>query len=64
MERMSYILNQSCRYPSQERAGGDIKIPTVIYYDKTGKPCVTGAETLADGIEDDAEDNGWIKAHW
>ncbi|KAJ2922267.1 hypothetical protein H1R20_g14840, partial [Candolleomyces eurysporus] len=52
------------RYPSQERAGGDIKIPTVIYYDKDGKPCKTGAETLEEGIEEDAEDNGWNKAHW
>ena len=61
---MIYILHRSCRYPSQEHAGGDIKIPTVIYYDQAGEPCVIGAETLAEGIEEDAEDNGWTKAHW
>jgi hypothetical protein len=61
---MVYILNYPCSYPSQDRAGGDIKIPTVIYYDKAGKPCATGAETLAEGIEEDAEDNGWTKAQW
>lgn len=52
------------RYPAQERVGGDAKIPTVIYYDNEGKPAAVGAETLADGIETKAEENGWVKAHW
>ncbi|KAJ3523685.1 hypothetical protein NMY22_g11333 [Coprinellus aureogranulatus] len=52
------------RYPSQEQVGGDSKIPTVIYYDKDGKPCAIGAETLKEGIEGDAEENGWRKARW
>ncbi|KAJ2922254.1 hypothetical protein H1R20_g14838, partial [Candolleomyces eurysporus] len=54
----------SYRFPSQERVGGDTKIPTVIYYDQTGSPCAIGAETLAEGIEADAEEYGWTKAHW
>ncbi|KAJ2922255.1 hypothetical protein H1R20_g14829, partial [Candolleomyces eurysporus] len=52
------------RYPSQERVGGDSKIPTVIYYDEDGKLCAIGAETLKDGIEADAEENNWSKAYW
>ncbi|KAF5317358.1 hypothetical protein D9611_003533 [Ephemerocybe angulata] len=52
------------RFPSQERVGGDTKIPTVIYYDNVGKPCAIGAETLKEGIEGDAEEYGWTKAHW
>ncbi|KAF6752156.1 hypothetical protein DFP72DRAFT_905074 [Ephemerocybe angulata] len=52
------------RYPSQEHVGGDSKIPTVIYYDKRGNPVAIGAETLRDGIEADAEENGWQAARW
>ncbi|KAF5317081.1 hypothetical protein D9611_003545 [Ephemerocybe angulata] len=52
------------RYPSQEKAGGDSKIPTVIYYDKDGKPVAIGAETLKEGIEVDAEEEGWEVARW
>ncbi|KAJ3522826.1 hypothetical protein NMY22_g11715 [Coprinellus aureogranulatus] len=52
------------RYPSQECAGGDVKIPTVIYYSKEGKPCAIGAETMKEGIEVDAKENGWSKAQW
>ncbi|RXW25666.1 hypothetical protein EST38_g132 [Candolleomyces aberdarensis] len=54
----------SYRYPSQEHVGGDSKIPTVIYYDKDGKPCAIGAETLKEGIEADAEEKSWSKAYW
>ncbi|KAJ3521281.1 hypothetical protein NMY22_g12377 [Coprinellus aureogranulatus] len=52
------------RYPCQESVGGDVKIPTVIYYDKEGMPCAIGAETLQEGIEVDAKENGWYKAQW
>jgi hypothetical protein len=52
------------RYPCQEHVGGDSKIPTVIYYDSAGNICAIGAETLKEGIEQDAEENGWAKAEW
>ncbi|KAJ3535906.1 hypothetical protein NMY22_g6268 [Coprinellus aureogranulatus] len=52
------------RYPCQEHVGGDSKIPTVIYYDDNGNVCAIGAETLKEGIEQDAEENGWTKAWW
>lgn len=52
------------RFPSQEQIGGDSKIPTVIYYNSAGNPCAIGAETLKEGIEEDAEQNGWTQAKW
>ncbi|KAF6748629.1 hypothetical protein DFP72DRAFT_1014981 [Ephemerocybe angulata] len=52
------------RYPSQEQVGGDSKIPTVIYYNKHGKPQAIGAETLKEGIEADAEEEEWQVARW
>ncbi|KAF6752161.1 hypothetical protein DFP72DRAFT_1171705 [Ephemerocybe angulata] len=52
------------RYPSQEQVGGDSKIPTVIYYNKHGKPEAIGAETLKEGIEADAEEEEWQVARW
>ncbi|KAF8161586.1 hypothetical protein B0H34DRAFT_673485 [Crassisporium funariophilum] len=52
------------RFPAQEQVGGDSKIPTILYYDKEGKPCAIGAEAAREGIEDEAEDAGWTKAEW
>ena len=52
------------RYPAQEKVGGDAKIPTILYYDKSGKVRAAGAEALDDGIQDEAAKNGWAKAEW
>ncbi|EAU91820.1 hypothetical protein CC1G_04587 [Coprinopsis cinerea okayama7 len=52
------------RFPAQAQSGGDCKIPSIIYYDTQGKVCVVGAEATAEGIEEQAEDNGWFKAEW
>ncbi|TFK33569.1 hypothetical protein BDQ12DRAFT_738725 [Crucibulum laeve] len=52
------------RFPAQENVGGDSKIPTIIYYDQNGTMKAAGAEAIAEGIEDSAEENGWIKAEW
>ncbi|TEB37932.1 hypothetical protein FA13DRAFT_1725557 [Coprinellus micaceus] len=51
-------------YPCQEHVVGEYKTPTVIYYDSAGNICAIGAETLKEGIEEDAEENGWTKARW
>ncbi len=40
------------------------KIPTVIYYDRNSRVQAIGAETLRDGIQEQAEDEGWVKAEW
>ncbi|RDB20568.1 Heat shock protein 12A [Hypsizygus marmoreus] len=52
------------RFPSQEQVGGDSKIPTIIYYDNTGKVCAAGADAVREGVEDSIEDEGWTKAEW
>jgi len=52
------------RYPAQEKVGGDAKIPTILYYDKSGNVQAAGAEALNDRIQDEAVKNGWTKAEW
>ncbi len=52
------------RYPAQEQVGGDSKIPTIIYYDLSGNVQAVGAEAIREGIIEEAEDEGWIKAEW
>ncbi|PBK82156.1 hypothetical protein ARMGADRAFT_1171030 [Armillaria gallica] len=49
------------RFPAQETAGGDAKIPTIMYYDKSGKVRAAGAEALDESLVTTAEDEGWIK---
>ncbi|KAJ3524264.1 hypothetical protein NMY22_g11074 [Coprinellus aureogranulatus] len=51
-------------FPSHEYAGDDIKVPTVIYYDNQGRPCAIGAETLKEGFEVDAAENGFTRIEW
>ncbi len=51
----------SLRFPAQETAGGDAKIPTIMYYDKSGKVRAAGAEALDESLVTTAEDEGWIK---
>ncbi|KAJ2917700.1 hypothetical protein MD484_g2740, partial [Candolleomyces efflorescens] len=52
------------RYPGQDSVGGDIKVPTVIYYDELGTACAIGAETLKEGVTMEAEEKRWTKCHW
>ncbi|TFK18829.1 hypothetical protein FA15DRAFT_241935 [Coprinopsis marcescibilis] len=52
------------KFPAQEHNSGASKIPTVMYYDQRGIVRAAGAETLRDGIEEMAEDEGWDKAEW
>ena len=50
------------RYPGQ--VGGDAKIPTILYYDKSGDVRAAGAETSTDKNQAEAAKNGWTKAEW
>ncbi|KAI6010985.1 hypothetical protein BKA83DRAFT_4312814 [Pisolithus microcarpus] len=50
------------RFPHQGHVGGNCKIPTVIYYDKQGKVCVTGIDDLGDFEPDEVEN--WTKVQW
>ena len=53
-----------CRFPAQEHISGAFKIPTVIYYDLSGKVRAVGAEAVNEGIYEIAEDENWVKAEW
>lgn len=52
------------RFPGGAAVGGNTKVPTVIYYDPAGSPCVIGEETQREGIDMLAEESKWIKAEW
>ncbi|KAL1700716.1 hypothetical protein EV121DRAFT_213593 [Schizophyllum commune] len=52
------------RFPAQEHAGGDSKIPSVLLYDKSGKVRAAGAETLQEDMMELAIDEGWFKSEW
>ncbi|KAK0448953.1 uncharacterized protein EV420DRAFT_1566351 [Desarmillaria tabescens] len=49
------------RFPEQERVGSDAKIPTILYYDKTGTVRAVGAEALRESILEQAEEESWFK---
>ncbi|TFK21935.1 hypothetical protein FA15DRAFT_597024 [Coprinopsis marcescibilis] len=52
------------RFPAHEQVSGASKIPTIIYYDQEGKVRAVGAESLREGITDQAEEEGWVKSEW
>jgi hypothetical protein len=52
------------RFPAQTQTGGDAKIPSVLYYDKTGNIRAAGAEVLTESVLEDALNNEWTKAEW
>lgn len=52
------------RFPAQEIIQGSSKVPSVIYYDRSGIVKAIGAEALVDGVFERAEDEGWFKAEW
>ncbi|KAJ2928087.1 hypothetical protein H1R20_g9022, partial [Candolleomyces eurysporus] len=52
------------RFPGHEQIRGESKIPTVLYYDKSGNVRAIGAEAMREGIAETALDEGWTKAEW
>ncbi|PPR01379.1 hypothetical protein CVT24_006217 [Panaeolus cyanescens] len=52
------------RFPAQEYVSGTSKIPTLVYYDRTGKVRAVGAEAMREGIYEVAEEEKWVKAEW
>ncbi|KAJ7704328.1 hypothetical protein B0H17DRAFT_1039291 [Mycena rosella] len=52
------------RFPAQDHVGGDSKVPSVIYYDRSGSPKACGAEALQEAVVEEAEAAGWEKAEW
>jgi len=53
-----------CRFPAQERVGGDSKIPSILYYNQQGQLCAAGAEALQERVIEQAEEENWIKLEW
>ncbi|KAJ7275877.1 hypothetical protein C8J57DRAFT_1311909 [Mycena rebaudengoi] len=51
-------------YPAQAQIGGDAKIPSIIYYDNTGRDRASGAEALQEDIVEKAKEEGWEKSSW
>ncbi|PBK82157.1 hypothetical protein ARMGADRAFT_1171031 [Armillaria gallica] len=49
------------RFPEQEHVGSDAKIPTILYYDKTGTVRAVGAEALKESVLEQAEEESWFK---
>ncbi|EIN07325.1 hypothetical protein PUNSTDRAFT_144834 [Punctularia strigosozonata HHB-11173 SS5] len=52
------------RFPGQEHQAGTFKIPTVMWYDRSGVMKAAGAEAELPDIVDEALDHDWIKAEW
>lgn len=52
------------RFPDQELISADSKVPTIIWYGKDGSVKAIGAGAVYDGIEEQAEEEGWLKVEW
>ncbi|KAG1846570.1 hypothetical protein DFJ58DRAFT_705635 [Suillus subalutaceus] len=59
---VTYLLGY--RFPAQEHVGGDCKIPSIICYDPDGAVRAVGAEAMQEYIEEEVEENGWVKLEW
>ncbi|KDR71227.1 hypothetical protein GALMADRAFT_1345706, partial [Galerina marginata CBS 339.88] len=52
------------RFPGHPDCGGSSKIPTIIYYDRSGKVRAVGAEAVEGQVYELAENENWIKVEW
>ncbi|EIW54761.1 uncharacterized protein TRAVEDRAFT_50899 [Trametes versicolor FP-101664 SS1] len=52
------------RFPGQENAAGDSKIPSILYYRRDGSVHSVGAEAAHPGIELEAEDENLVFVEW
>ncbi|KAF9478439.1 hypothetical protein BDN70DRAFT_933391 [Pholiota conissans] len=52
------------RFPAHEQISGASKIPTIIYYDRSGNVKAVGADAMVEGIYEQAVDEQWVKAEW
>lgn len=58
------VVLENHRYPGQEHVAGSPKIPTVMYYDRSGKMQSAGAETALPETTETAEEEEWLKVEW
>ncbi|KAF7362770.1 hypothetical protein MVEN_00626700 [Mycena venus] len=52
------------RFPAQDHVGGDSKVPSVVYYDRSGRVRACGAEALQESVVEQAGQERWEKAEW
>ncbi|KAF9444526.1 hypothetical protein P691DRAFT_736323 [Macrolepiota fuliginosa MF-IS2] len=52
------------KFPGQEMAGGNAKIPSMMYYSQDGQVRAAGTEAERDGVDIIAEEEEWIKVEW
>ncbi|KAL6306646.1 hypothetical protein BKA93DRAFT_133315 [Sparassis latifolia] len=52
------------RFPGQENAAGDSKIPSILYYDQDGKVRAVGAEAALPNMDLQVEDEDLIFVEW
>jgi hypothetical protein len=48
-------------FPGQEHVAGNSKIPSVMFYDRSGNMRAAGAEAESASVLSQAEDEGWAK---
>jgi hypothetical protein len=58
------VVKRVLHWPGQEKQKNEAKIPSLIWYDKQGKPQLFGAESRLPETRSKAEDNGWEKAEY
>lgn len=51
-------------FPGEARDCGEGRVPSLLYYDRSGKVRAAGAEALAGTIIETALTEGWQKAEW
>ncbi|KAN0094942.1 hypothetical protein V8E55_003229 [Tylopilus felleus] len=52
------------RFPAQTQVTGDAKVPSLLYYDKSGEVRAAGAEVLTEHVLEAALTEEWTKAEW
>ncbi|KAF8549070.1 hypothetical protein OG21DRAFT_1515573 [Imleria badia] len=52
------------RFPGQAAVGGDAKVPSLLYYDRTGNIKAAGAEVLTEGVLEAALTEEWTRVEW
>ncbi|KAH9940114.1 uncharacterized protein BXZ73DRAFT_43285 [Epithele typhae] len=58
------LIHGVTRFPGQESAAGDSKIPSILYYNPDGSVACAGAEAAQPGMDLEAEDNELVFVEW
>ncbi|KAG9103545.1 hypothetical protein FRC06_010030 [Ceratobasidium sp. 370] len=58
-EGVDQAVHRVIQWPGQEAQNQQSKIPTLVWYDRSGKAVSFGAEALSHQAKENAEDNNW-----